>query len=269
MTVPAHELVAGQTLSVSIEIVATITFRTGRSGVRDQWWQGLYLGGTAVCGARDHKQDVDLWWGDVGATVAYAKEAVPAICRQWGGDPAQVILVGHSRGAIACNLSACTMTRSPGVAGHDSLSHYDDGHVGWGMTPEEQAARRGLRRVGIYPAVHLRRRASPKNHPMRNLWSWLRTERLVTFAGGESELGLVPMIDREGTRKFVTKNHPQGHYTFAALPYVNHTPDNCCGTSRNGSNAGLGPESAPRGPGPDEPSRPRCRDLQKSRTGRR
>lgn len=87
----------------------------------------------------DHKSDVAVWWGDVEATVAYAKEAVPAICRRWGGDPAQVILIGHSRGAIACNY----------IGLHDdqiarlwqamiAVSHYDDGHVAWGMTPKDQ-----------------------------------------------------------------------------------------------------------------------------------
>jgi predicted esterase len=51
----------------------------------------------------DGKRDMDWWWGDVDATVAYAKQVVPAICRQWGGDPQQVILTGYSRGAISCN----------------------------------------------------------------------------------------------------------------------------------------------------------------------
>lgn len=44
------------------------------------------------------------WWGDVGATVAYAKTNVPRICAEYGGDPRQVLLCGFSRGAIAVSL---------------------------------------------------------------------------------------------------------------------------------------------------------------------
>ena len=109
----------------------------------------------------DHQTDMALWWGDVEATVAYAKLAVPAICRQWAGDPARVILVGHSRGAIACNY----------IGLHDdhiaklwramiSLSHYDDGHAGWGMTPQERRRCNTPAPLGIDPPIHLRRISS-------------------------------------------------------------------------------------------------------------
>jgi len=49
--------------------------------------------GYGICGGKDficvvlpfvsidHKKDMDWWWGDVEATVAYAKEVVPLICR--------------------------------------------------------------------------------------------------------------------------------------------------------------------------------------------
>ena len=43
------------------------------------------------------------WWGDVEATVDYAKRAIRRVCEQFGGDPSAVILTGFSRGAIACN----------------------------------------------------------------------------------------------------------------------------------------------------------------------
>jgi len=55
------------------------------------------------------KAPVRNWWGskpDLNAapTVAYAKKAVPWICRQYGGDSSRVVLAGFSRGAIACNF---------------------------------------------------------------------------------------------------------------------------------------------------------------------
>jgi hypothetical protein len=41
------------------------------------------------------------WWGDVEATKRYTIETVTEVCKLYGGDEAQVILCGFSRGAIA------------------------------------------------------------------------------------------------------------------------------------------------------------------------
>jgi hypothetical protein len=51
--------------------------------------------------AADRRRNEVTWWGDVAATVAYAKQQVPRICAEYGGDPRQVLLCGFSRGAIA------------------------------------------------------------------------------------------------------------------------------------------------------------------------
>ena len=51
----------------------------------------------------DEKKNQALWWGDVEATVQYAKEAVRMVCGRFGGDSKRVVLAGFSRGAIACN----------------------------------------------------------------------------------------------------------------------------------------------------------------------
>ena len=173
----------------------------------------------------DGKQDLDWWWGDVNATVAYAKEAVPAICRQWGGDPAQVILVGYSRGAIACNY----------IGLHDdeiaklwraviAASHYDDGHTPWGMTPEEQRrAPERLRRLGKTPQLicgeYSSRSALGSD---AKLLGFVKDHDLTTFAAAKAELKLEPLTDLEGTRQFVARHHPQGNFTILNLPWVNH-----------------------------------------------
>jgi hypothetical protein len=52
--------------------------------------------------------NVPTWWGtppayDPQPTIAYARQAIPWICAQYGGDPARVIYAGFSRGAIAGN----------------------------------------------------------------------------------------------------------------------------------------------------------------------
>ena len=173
----------------------------------------------------DGKRDMDLWWGDVNATVAYAKEAVPAICRQWGGDPAQVILVGYSRGAIACNY----------IGLHDdeiaklwraiiAASHYDDGHTSWGMTPEEQRrAPERLRRLGKTPQLvcgeYSSRSLRGTPGKLREL---IKEKNLTTFAAARAELGLAPITKLEGTRQFIAQHHPKGNCTIVNLPWVNH-----------------------------------------------
>lgn len=54
--------------------------------------------------SQDHQSNADTWWGDVAATVEYAKVNVPRICAEYGGNPKQVLLCGFSRGAIATNF---------------------------------------------------------------------------------------------------------------------------------------------------------------------
>jgi hypothetical protein len=173
----------------------------------------------------DRKRDMDWWWGDVGATVAYAKEAVPAICREWGGDPARVVLTGYSRGAIACNY----------IGLHDDqiarlwramipVSHYDDAHTAWGMTAEERGrAPERLRRLGQIPQLICGEHSSPSARGSDAvLLERIKEKNLTSFAAAKSGLGLQPLTDLEGTRGFVTRHLPQGHITFIDLPWVNH-----------------------------------------------
>ena len=173
----------------------------------------------------DGKRDMDWWWGDVDATVAYAKEVVPAICREWGGDPAQVVLTGYSRGAIACNY----------IGLHDDqitrlwramipVSHYDDGHTAWGMTQEERGrAPERLRRLGQIPQLICGEHSAPSARGSDAvLLGRIKEKNLTTFAAAKSGLGLQPLTDLEGTRGFVTRHLPQGRITFIDLPWVNH-----------------------------------------------
>ncbi len=173
----------------------------------------------------DAKRDMDWWWGDVDATVAYAKEAVPAICQQWGGDPDQVILTGYSRGAIACNY----------IGLHDDeiarlwramipVSHYDDAHTAWGMTPEEQGrAPERLRRLGKTRQLICGEYSSLSARGSdAKLLGLIKEKKLTTFATAKSALGLEPLTQLEGTREFVTRHLPQGHFTVIDLPWVNH-----------------------------------------------
>lgn len=54
--------------------------------------------------AKDHRKNEITWWGDVEATVGYAKTNIPRICAEFGGDPQKVVLCGFSRGAIGVSF---------------------------------------------------------------------------------------------------------------------------------------------------------------------
>lgn len=54
--------------------------------------------------AKDHQKNEITWWGDIDATVAYAKINIPRICADFGGDPKKVVLCGFSRGAIGVSF---------------------------------------------------------------------------------------------------------------------------------------------------------------------
>jgi len=54
--------------------------------------------------AKDHQKNEVTWWGDIDATVGYAKTNIPRICAEFGGDPKKVVLCGFSRGAIGVSF---------------------------------------------------------------------------------------------------------------------------------------------------------------------
>lgn len=54
--------------------------------------------------AKDHQKNERTWWGDIDATVGYAKKNIPRICAEFGGDPQKVVLCGFSRGAIGVSF---------------------------------------------------------------------------------------------------------------------------------------------------------------------
>ncbi len=54
--------------------------------------------------AKDQQKNEITWWGDIDATVGYAKTNIPRICAEFGGDPKKVVLCGFSRGAIGVSF---------------------------------------------------------------------------------------------------------------------------------------------------------------------
>jgi hypothetical protein len=54
--------------------------------------------------AKDRQKNEITWWGDIDATVGYAKTNLPRICAEFGGDSKKVVLCGFSRGAIGVSF---------------------------------------------------------------------------------------------------------------------------------------------------------------------
>lgn len=102
--------------------------------------------------------NVSKWWGDApdyrpDATIEYAKAAINEACDQFGGDRERLILVGFSRGSIACNAVGLANDDVAALwRGFVCFSHYD-GVRPWPPTGDESASRQRLARLGNRPQL--------------------------------------------------------------------------------------------------------------------
>ena len=89
---------------------------------------------------KGRKENALTWWGDRQATIDYCKTNLPRICAQFGGDMDKLILVGFSRGAIACGYIGLAddeiASLWKGVVAHD---HFD-GQREWGYAEGDRAS---------------------------------------------------------------------------------------------------------------------------------
>tara|TARA_R110002095_G_scaffold152237_4_gene132262 strand:+ start:298817 stop:299686 length:870 start_codon:yes stop_codon:yes gene_type:complete len=130
------------------------------------------------------------WWGNPDATADYCKQTVARICREFGGDPENVILTGFSRGAIACNYIGL---RDDEIAAIWKAmlphSHYD-GVRKWNYPDSDIAsAHKRLKRLGTRP-------------------QFISHERST-----------------RATENFLQASKSKGQFTFMSLPYPNHSDE--------------------------------------------
>ncbi len=104
-------------------------------------------------------KNVTQWWGnarshDPRPTVEYCKKTVEWICDTYGGDRKRVLLVGFSRGAIACNFVGLYDDEIASLwRAMIPYSHYD-GVREWGYPESDKmAARTRLKRLGQIPQL--------------------------------------------------------------------------------------------------------------------
>lgn len=108
--------------------------------------------------SRDGTENAVTWWGDINATVAYAKKHVPAIIEEYNADPNNVFLCGFSRGAIGVNYIGLHDDEIAALWSAFITHDHFDGvrewkNTGWGSPLEKyrpEAVTR-LRRVGDRP----------------------------------------------------------------------------------------------------------------------
>ncbi len=102
--------------------------------------------------------NVTKWWGDSptyrpDSTIAYARSAIDEVCEKFGGDRSKLVLVGFSRGAIACNaVGLANDDVASWWSGFICFSHYDGIHR-WPPTGDEAESLRRLARLGDRPQL--------------------------------------------------------------------------------------------------------------------
>lgn len=128
------------------------------------------------------------WWGDAEETAKYCQATVARICREYGGDPKRLVLMGFSRGAIACNYIGLRDDKIAGLwCGFITDSHYD-GVQRWDYPDSDAAsAHKRLERLGTRPQLICHENS---------------TQAIEAYLRGAA---------------------PRGSFTFMMLPYPNHS----------------------------------------------
>ncbi|MEM7010392.1 MAG: hypothetical protein AAF585_02810, partial [Verrucomicrobiota bacterium] len=132
------------------------------------------------------------WWGDKPShdpkpTVKHLTDVVPWICEKYGGDPDLVILLGFSRGAIACNY----------------IGLHDDEIAGFWRAMVPYSHYDGVRK-----------------------WSYPESDRDAAAVRLKRLNGMPQFICHEGKgvegTKAYLKESTDGDFTFAATGFRNH-----------------------------------------------
>ena len=166
------------------------------------------------------RKNVRRWWGDppqhdATQTVRYCRKTVPWVCERFGGDPDRVLLVGFSRGAIACNF----------IGLHDDeiarlwrafvpYSHYDGVVETWGYPgADRESARLRLARLGSRPQFILHEETGDRRTSLAATRAYLKSckvkallrFRSTGFRNHNSSWALRPSPARAELRRWTTE----------------------------------------------------------------
>lgn len=135
------------------------------------------------------KRNATNWWGDVEETKRYCVATVRAVCADFGGDAAKVVLAGFSRGSIACNYIGLNDDTIAALwCAFFCHSHYDGVSERWRYPAADR----------VSAAVRLRRL---KGRPQ-----WISHEGSIA-----------------PTQDYLRGTGIEGNFTFRALPFRNHS----------------------------------------------
>lgn len=177
-------------------------------------------------------------WGDLPMTVAYAKAAIRDVCENWGGDATKLILMGHSRGAIACNYVGLYDDEIAGMwRGMIPVSHYgawyhgSKGHlVTWNIPEGVDVA--NMQRLGRTPQLIMEEYHDTSDSP-----NWIRnrsaasidalhtTHGITTMDVAIPQMKLVPGYIKESVDFIHLNGAPNRRISYLPLPYLRHSPD--------------------------------------------
>ena len=150
--------------------------------------------------------NVSSWWGtpplyDKQPTLTYAKAAIRDICERFSGDPERVVLVGFSRGSIACNALGLADDQIASLwQASVCFSHYD-GLRTWPFPDSSRAA-----------AIERLARLGEKRQLI-----------LAESSAGRSAGSVSQAL--AATEQFLEDASPGGHFTYRETGFLNHDDD--------------------------------------------
>lgn len=164
----------------------------------------IVLGLPFLDGAGQH--NVTQWWGtppiyDHALSVDYAKRVLRDVCERFGGDPERVVLVGFSRGSIACNALGLADDEIASLwKSSICFSHYDGMRIWPFPQSTADAARDRLGRL------HGR-------------------SQLILAESMAEKPADAPHPTLVATRRYLDEADADGAFTFVETGFVNHDDD--------------------------------------------
>jgi hypothetical protein len=206
----------------------------GLTGGRDFIWVILPI----VSEFPATQPDVQVNWGAGAAlpnTVAYAKQAVREVCDNWGGDPANCVLVGNSRGGIACNLiglyddeiASLWKAMVPGAHYFHAGLDITGTKIALGGADYKEVAAKSIARLGRISQLCIAEyNTDPLNgNPDTQLVPKIEAAGCTTIGEAIAAFKLKPIYDssQTKTRELIAAHKPAtSEVTFYPLPWVNH-----------------------------------------------
>ncbi len=175
----------GAKFPVIVEFPGNIFYTGGcySTGLPDQCviGHGIAKGRGAICVGlpfvdAKERRVAENGWGDADATADYAVRMVEEICAKFGGDRANVVLTGFSRGAIACGYIGLRNDRVAALwKGFHACQHYDGD--GWNGATMEGAIERAARFRGraVFQTDNSEAAFRPVMDAMRTKVTWARS----------------------------------------------------------------------------------------------